>query len=112
MEILDKLPDELYFNVVKYLEHPLAQIVKNLPYELLDKLPPYYLMEHSLSNVSSCMKYVYRRIENRDYDEVRCCVNCFHKMERHSESEYEYKFYPVYYCEYCEESDFDIEECF
>ena len=54
MEILDKLPDELYFNVVKYLEHPLAQIVKNLPYELIDKQPPYY-MEHSCSNGSSCM---------------------------------------------------------
>jgi hypothetical protein len=78
MEILDKLPDELYFNVVKYLEHPLAQIVKNLPYELINKQPPYYI-EHSCSNGSSCMKYVYKRIENRDYDEVRCCVNCFHK---------------------------------
>ena len=45
MEILDKLPDEMYFNVIKYLRHPLAQIVKNLPDELIDKLPPYYISE-------------------------------------------------------------------
>ena len=28
MEILDKLPDDLRWNVVKYLRHPLAEIMK------------------------------------------------------------------------------------
>ena len=94
MEILNELPEELYFNVIKYLKHPLAHMIKN-----------YYITEPWTWR--PCLEYLKLRRETDDYDVVRCCDVCFHEMERSPGHEYEYKFGPIYYCEYCEDIDYD-----
>ena len=92
MELLNKLPEELYLNVIKYLKHPIADIIEN--FKFTEPRRP-------------CLQYLHLRLEIHDYDVVHSCHVCFNEMKRSHEMEYEYKFYPVYYCNSCEEVDFD-----
>ena len=92
MEILNELPEDLYFNVIKYLKHPVAEMIEN-----------FIITEPR----TRCLEYLRIRLDMYEYDVVHCCKLCLREMNRNLEMEYEYKFYPIYFCNYCEESDFD-----
>ena len=61
MDLLNKLPDELHFNVIKYLKHPIAEIIDNID----DEVHYYFYSKGNypgdIHDVFDAARYIYRQ---------------------------------------------------
>ena len=81
MELLDKLPQEMHWNVIKYMEHPLATILKNMGCRNCQKTSG--LRNCDMCQSFFCVKCVkYDKWRGPDED-MLVCINCL--VDNHTE---------------------------